>query len=67
LVEAVQFMTVVWEVSSWHFGETASDTASQWQRGLKAWVCSRSLSEIVGSNPAGCMKVCLLWVLWVVR
>jgi hypothetical protein len=30
----------------------------------KAWVCGRSLTGIVGSNPAGsCMSVCLLWVL----
>jgi hypothetical protein len=26
----------------------------------KAWVCGRSLAEIVGSNPAGGMDVCLL-------
>ena len=26
----------------------------------KAWVCGRSLVEIVGSNPAGGMDVCLL-------
>jgi len=24
----------------------------------KAWVCGRSLAEIVGSNPAGGMDVC---------
>jgi hypothetical protein len=29
----------------------------------KAWVCGRSLAGIVGSNPAGGMDVCLLWVL----
>ena len=28
----------------------------------KTWVCSRSLPEIVGSNPTGGMDVCLLWV-----
>jgi hypothetical protein len=29
--------------------------------GSKAWVCGRSLAEIVGSNPArGGMDVCLL-------
>ena len=33
----------------------------------KAWVCSRSPAEIVGSNPTGGMDVCLLWVLCVVR
>jgi hypothetical protein len=33
----------------------------------KAWVCGRSLAGIVGSNPAGNMVVCLLWVLSVVR
>ena len=32
----------------------------------KAWVCSRSPAKIVGSNPAGGMDVCLLWVLCVV-
>ena len=26
----------------------------------KAWVCSRSPAEIVGSNPTGGMDVCLL-------
>ena len=26
----------------------------------KAWVCGRSTVEIVGSNPAGGMDVCLL-------
>jgi hypothetical protein len=34
---------------------------------LKAWVYGRSLAETVGSNPAGCMDVCLLCVLCVVR
>jgi hypothetical protein len=33
----------------------------------KAWVCGRSLTRIVGSNPTGDMDVCLLWVLCVVR
>jgi hypothetical protein len=33
----------------------------------KAWVCGRLLTGIVGSNPAGGMDVCLLWVLCVVR
>ena len=33
----------------------------------KAWVCGRSPAEIVGSNPAGGMDVCLLRVLCVVR
>jgi hypothetical protein len=32
-----------------------------------AWVCGRSIAEIVGSNPARGMDVCLLWVLCVVR
>jgi hypothetical protein len=31
------------------------------------WVCGRSHAEIVGSNPAGGMDVCLLWALCVVR
>jgi len=26
----------------------------------KAWVCGRSLAEVVGSNPAEGMDVCLL-------
>jgi hypothetical protein len=33
----------------------------------KEWVCSRSLFGIVGSNPAGGMNACLLFVLYVVR
>jgi hypothetical protein len=33
----------------------------------KAWVCDRSLAVTVGSNPAGDMNVCLLWMLCVVR
>jgi len=33
----------------------------------KAWVWSRSLAGIVGSNPAGGMDVCLLCTLHVVR
>ena len=33
----------------------------------KAWVCGRSFVGIVGSNPAGGMDVCLLWLLCVVR
>jgi hypothetical protein len=33
----------------------------------KAWVYGRSLAEIVGSNPAGSMDLCLLRVLCVVR
>jgi len=33
----------------------------------KAWVCGCSSAGITGSNPAGSMDVCLLWVLGVVR
>ena len=33
----------------------------------KAWVCGRSISGIAGSNSAGDMYICLLWVLCVVR
>jgi hypothetical protein len=33
----------------------------------KAWVYGRSLTGIVGSNPAEGMDVSLLWVLCVVR
>ena len=29
----------------------------------KAWICGRSPVEIVGSNPAGSMDVCLFCVL----
>jgi hypothetical protein len=32
----------------------------------KVWVCCRSVVGIAGSNPAGVMDVCLLWVLCVV-
>jgi hypothetical protein len=34
---------------------------------FKACVCGRSISGIVGSNPAGGIDVCLLWVLCVVK
>jgi hypothetical protein len=34
---------------------------------FKAWVYGRSPAGNVGSNPAGGMDVCLLWVLCVVR
>jgi len=33
----------------------------------KVWVYSRKLAGIVGSNPAGGVDVCFLWVLCVVR
>ena len=33
----------------------------------KTWVFGRSPAEIVDSNPAGGMDVCLFWVLCVVR
>ena len=33
----------------------------------RRYVCDRSPAEIVGSNPAGGMDVCLLWLLCVVR
>jgi hypothetical protein len=33
----------------------------------KAYICRRSPAEIRGSNPTGCMDVCLVWVLCVVR
>jgi len=29
---------------------------SQWQRGLKAWICGHPPAEIVGSNPIGGME-----------
>jgi len=29
----------------------------------KAWVFARSFAVIAGSNPAGAMDVCILWVL----
>jgi hypothetical protein len=34
---------------------------------FKAWVSGRSLAGIAGSNPAGDMYVCPLWILCVVR
>jgi len=33
----------------------------------EAWVCGRLLTGIAGSNPAGDMDACMLWVLCVVR
>jgi hypothetical protein len=33
----------------------------------KSWICGRSLAGISGSNTAGGMDVCLLWVLCVAR
>jgi hypothetical protein len=33
----------------------------------KGWVCGRLLAEIAGSNRAGGLDICLLWVLCVVR
>jgi hypothetical protein len=33
----------------------------------KAWVCGHSVVGIAGSNRAGGIDVCLLWVLCVVR
>ena len=33
----------------------------------KAWVCEISFAGIVGSNPAGAMDVCAVWMLCVVR
>jgi hypothetical protein len=35
---------------------------SQWPARSKAWVCGRSLTGIVGSNPAGGMDVCVVFV-----
>jgi hypothetical protein len=40
---------------------------ARWPRGLKARVCGGTLAGIAVSNPAGCMDVCLLCVLCVVR
>jgi hypothetical protein len=34
---------------------------------FRAWVCCRSLPGVVGSNAAGGMEVCFVWVLYVVR
>jgi hypothetical protein len=33
----------------------------------KVWVCSRLLDETVGSNPAGSIDVCLVWVWCIVK
>ena len=41
-----------------------SPCRSQWPRGLRRY--GRSPAGIVGSNPNGCMDVCLSWVLCVV-
>ena len=49
-----------------HIRHTAHGTRPVAARS-KAWVCGRSPDGIVGSNPAGSMDVCLLWVLCVVR
>jgi len=35
----------------------------QWPRGLRCGLCRRSRTGIAGSNPAGDMNVCLLWLL----
>jgi hypothetical protein len=35
--------------------------------GSKKWICGRSLAGIAGSNPAGNMDACLMWVLCYVR
>jgi hypothetical protein len=35
---------------------------SQWPRGLKAWVCGRTLAVIVGWSPAGILDGCLMSV-----
>jgi hypothetical protein len=32
----------------------------------KAWVCGRSLTGIVGSNPTGGMDVCVVLDVWTV-
>ena len=42
------------------------NSRSRWLRGL-AWVCGRLLTEIAGSNSAGNMDVCLVWVSSVFR
>jgi len=37
----------------------------RWSLGLRYRACGRSLSGVAGSNPAGGIDVCLLWVLCV--
>ena len=34
---------------------------------FQAWVCSRSLAGIAGSNPTGGMNACLLWMVCFVK
>ena len=45
----------------WHYGPIVAAEQS------KASVCGRSLARTAGSNTAGDMDVCLVWVLCVVR
>jgi len=45
----------------WQGGWTMSGR-SQWPRGLKAWVCGRTLAGIVGWSPAGVLDGCLMSV-----
>ena len=56
--------TVVWNIS--HSKKNSVRYYHKWPIPVaarsKAWVCGRSLVGIVGSNPAGGMDVCLLWV-----
>jgi len=46
------------------WGVCAPITCVTWSN---AWVDAHSHSGIVGSNHVGGMKICLLWVLYVVR
>jgi len=49
------------------YKEKSKHCWSQWLHSLKAQVCGHSPCEIVGSNLARGMDVCMLWVLFVVR
>jgi hypothetical protein len=55
--------SVIWNIWS-HLGSILTDPVAA---PSKSWVCSRLLAGIAGSNSAGDMVVCLLWVLYFVR
>jgi len=58
------FLLGLWSYSHWVPFTGSPIQLVAWS---KAWVCSRSLAGIAGSNPAGDMDVYLLWVLCVVK
>ena len=57
--------TVVWlRYTKFCYSSGSDIPEAAWS---KTCVCGRALAGIAGSNPAGGMDVCLLWVLCVVR